>query len=184
VRDPHGLPGVGPGFEGLVAARGVRMLVKGDGRTFKLSAKVSGACCARRAAKSAAAWLSWAAALRTVCLCATDRGRTQSLQTDGDYDGVQYQADFVAPAAWTDVELPFAGFRPTFRGRVVPNRPGLQVQETARGWTACEPCESKGLSARPCPRPKRHLPLVVAVCSSAGRRRVRAARHPDACIRC
>ncbi|KXZ45347.1 hypothetical protein GPECTOR_56g444 [Gonium pectorale] len=75
------------GFASLAAARGVRMMVRGDGRQYKLNAK-----------------------------------------TDADWDGVQYQMDFVAPTSWTQVELPFAAFKPTFRGRVVPNRPPLQGQ--------------------------------------------------------
>ncbi|KAG2449053.1 hypothetical protein HYH02_005802 [Chlamydomonas schloesseri] len=77
------------GFTSLMAARGVRMMVQGDGRQYKLNAK-----------------------------------------TDGDYDGVQYQYDFTPPAgAWTQVELPFSGFKPTFRGRLVANRPPLQGQQ-------------------------------------------------------
>jgi hypothetical protein len=36
------------------------------------------------------------------------------------FDGVQHQASFHPPAdSWTDVELPFHGFTPRFRGRVL-----------------------------------------------------------------
>ncbi|PNH07226.1 hypothetical protein TSOC_006318 [Tetrabaena socialis] len=74
------------GFASFGPARGVRLLVRGDGRTYKLNAK-----------------------------------------TEADYDGVQYQADFQAPAQkWTQIDLPFSGFKPTFRGRLVPDRPPLQ----------------------------------------------------------
>ncbi|KAG2495581.1 hypothetical protein HYH03_006181 [Edaphochlamys debaryana] len=73
------------GFTSLGAARGVRLMCKGDGRVYKLNAL-----------------------------------------TDADYDGVQYQSEFVAPPQWGAVDLPFTGFRPTFRGRPVPNRPPLQ----------------------------------------------------------
>ncbi|GFR39894.1 hypothetical protein Agub_g399 [Astrephomene gubernaculifera] len=76
------------GFASLSSARGIRLLVKGDGRHYKLNAK-----------------------------------------TDADWDGVQYQQDFVAPPEWTKVDLPFTDFKPTFRGRVVPNRPPLQGQQ-------------------------------------------------------
>ncbi|EFJ43483.1 hypothetical protein VOLCADRAFT_106809 [Volvox carteri f. nagariensis] len=76
------------GFASLTAARGIRILVKGDGRQYKLNAK-----------------------------------------TDADWDGVQYQYDFVAPPVWGQVDLPFSAFKPTFRGRLVPNRPPLQGQQ-------------------------------------------------------
>jgi NADH dehydrogenase [ubiquinone] 1 alpha subcomplex assembly factor 1 len=34
----------------------------------------------------------------------------------GRFDGVSYQAEFVASAEWTTVSLPVDGFEPTFRG--------------------------------------------------------------------
>jgi hypothetical protein len=49
-----------------------------------------------------------------------------TLRTGDGFDGVQYQARFVAPAGeWTDVRLPVASFAPTFRGRVLPDAPPL-----------------------------------------------------------
>ena len=49
-----------------------------------------------------------------------------NVRTDDAFDGVNYQAAFEAPPdAWTEVRLPLVEFRPTFRGRVVPNAPPL-----------------------------------------------------------
>ena len=49
-----------------------------------------------------------------------------TLRTDDGFDGIQYQARFVAPAGeWTDVRLPVSGFVATFRGRKVPFAPSL-----------------------------------------------------------
>jgi monofunctional biosynthetic peptidoglycan transglycosylase len=48
-------------------------------------------------------------------------GRTYQLRfrTDGSFDGVSYTAEFgTAEGEWTEVELPFELFRPTFRGYV------------------------------------------------------------------
>ena len=48
-----------------------------------------------------------------------------NLRTDETFDGVSYQAAFVAPPAWTTIRLPLAEFRPGFRGRAVPDAPPL-----------------------------------------------------------
>lgn len=49
-----------------------------------------------------------------------------NLKTDEAFDGVQYQATFVAPAAtWTTFTLPLASFAPKHRGRDVPDAPPL-----------------------------------------------------------
>jgi monofunctional biosynthetic peptidoglycan transglycosylase len=38
---------------------------------------------------------------------------------DGSFDGVSYAAEFeTTTGEWTEVELPFERFQPTFRGRV------------------------------------------------------------------
>jgi monofunctional biosynthetic peptidoglycan transglycosylase len=43
------------------------------------------------------------------------------LRTDDGFDGVAYQAKFPTEAGeWTEAELPFSGFGPTFRGRTLP----------------------------------------------------------------
>lgn len=43
-----------------------------------------------------------------------------NLRIDDDFDGVSYQAAFIAPAGpWRDVRLPLAAFRAKFRGREV-----------------------------------------------------------------
>lgn len=55
-------------------------------------------------------------------------GRTYkfTIRTGDGFDGIQYQARFVAPAdAWTDVVLPVSDFVATFRGRKVPFAPSL-----------------------------------------------------------
>jgi len=45
-----------------------------------------------------------------------------NLRMDDGFDGVIYQAPFVAPAgAWTSLHLPLSQFNATFRGRPVPN---------------------------------------------------------------
>lgn len=49
-----------------------------------------------------------------------------TIRTGDGFDGIQYQARFVAPAdAWTDVVLPVSDFVATFRGRKVPFAPSL-----------------------------------------------------------
>lgn len=49
-----------------------------------------------------------------------------NLKTDEAFDGVQYQAAFVAPAGeWITLRLPFVQFAPVFRGRPVPDAPVL-----------------------------------------------------------
>ncbi len=47
-------------------------------------------------------------------------GRTYRLRlrTDNQFDGIAYQAQFeTREGEWTEVHVPFASFRPTFRGR-------------------------------------------------------------------
>lgn len=49
-----------------------------------------------------------------------------NLRTSEEFDGINYQAGFDAPAgSWKVVRLPLAGFTPTFRGRTVPGAPPL-----------------------------------------------------------
>lgn len=49
-----------------------------------------------------------------------------SLRTDAAFDGVQYQAAFVAPVGeFVVVRLPLTAFRATWRGRDVPDAPPL-----------------------------------------------------------
>jgi monofunctional biosynthetic peptidoglycan transglycosylase len=48
------------------------------------------------------------------------------LRTDESFDGVNYQIDLDPGAGeWRDLELPFAGFRPVHRGRLVAGHPPL-----------------------------------------------------------
>ena len=49
-----------------------------------------------------------------------------NLRMEDNFDGVIYQAAFVTPAGvWTTVHLPVSLFNATFRGRPVPDAPGL-----------------------------------------------------------
>jgi hypothetical protein len=49
-----------------------------------------------------------------------------TLRTSDNFDGIQYQARFAAPAdEWTEVRLPVDAFVATFRGRKVPFAPTL-----------------------------------------------------------
>jgi hypothetical protein len=53
-----------------------------------------------------------------------------TIRTGDGFDGIQYQARFVAPAgAWTDVRLPMREFVATFRGRKVPFAPSLDAAQ-------------------------------------------------------
>lgn len=62
-------------------------------------------------------------------------GRTYQLRlrTDGQYDGVAYRREFdTTPDEWTVVRLPFTGFEPTFRGRLVAGAPPLDLKRIAQ----------------------------------------------------
>jgi hypothetical protein len=53
-----------------------------------------------------------------------------TLRTGDGFDGIQYQARFVAPAGeWHDVRLPVRDFVATFRGRKVPSAPALDAAQ-------------------------------------------------------
>lgn len=45
------------------------------------------------------------------------------LHRQSDWDGVQWQADFLAPSQWTALALPLAMFEPRRRGRAMNERP-------------------------------------------------------------
>jgi monofunctional biosynthetic peptidoglycan transglycosylase len=48
-------------------------------------------------------------------------------RTDQNYDGVSYQAKFKSDSKeWKEFRIPFKNFKPTFRGRFVPNKPALE----------------------------------------------------------
>lgn len=50
------------------------------------------------------------------------------LRTDDLFDGLAYQATFeAAPGEWQVVEIPFAEFLPTYRGRIIPDAPPLDT---------------------------------------------------------
>jgi len=57
-------------------------------------------------------------------------GRTYQLRlrTTADQDGIAYRMRFVTVAGeWQDLDLPFTGFEPLFRGRPVPEAGPLDV---------------------------------------------------------
>jgi len=55
------------------------------------------------------------------------------LRTDDEYDGIAYQAVFQTdPGEWISVRLPFSGFVPVFRGRIVPDAPALSPDRIRR----------------------------------------------------
>lgn len=48
-------------------------------------------------------------------------------RTDENYSGVSYQAKFKSNSKeWEEFKIPFKDFKPTFRGRLVPNQPELK----------------------------------------------------------
>jgi hypothetical protein len=58
--------------------------------------------------------------------CGDGKRYKLNLRADDAFDGVNFQAAFVAPAGtWTRLRLPIAAFRATFRGRSVPGAPPL-----------------------------------------------------------
>jgi len=62
-------------------------------------------------------------------------GRRYSFRVRNDdrFDGVVYASDFGTIAGeWMDVELPFSGFRPLFRGKVVPGAPPMDPGNVAQ----------------------------------------------------
>jgi NADH dehydrogenase [ubiquinone] 1 alpha subcomplex assembly factor 1 len=59
-------------------------------------------------------------------VCGDGKRYKLNLRTDDAYDGVNYQATFVAPAGtWTLIRLPISRFRAAFRGRSLPDAPPL-----------------------------------------------------------
>lgn len=51
-----------------------------------------------------------------------------NLRTEDAFDGVSYRAAFTAPAlAWTTIILACGDFHPSFRGRIVPDAPRLDL---------------------------------------------------------
>lgn len=50
-------------------------------------------------------------------------------RTDQNYDGVSYQAKFKSDnEEWNEYKISFNDFKPTFRGRLVPNQPELKSE--------------------------------------------------------
>jgi len=69
--------------------KGVRIRVKGDGRTYQFR-----------------------------------------IRTDDAYDGIAFKQDFsAAPNEWVEIDLPFASFQPSFRGRIQPDIEPLAASE-------------------------------------------------------
>ncbi|TNJ38993.1 CIA30 family protein [Chlorobaculum thiosulfatiphilum] len=54
-------------------------------------------------------------------------------RNDDRFDGIVYKSDFdTAPGEWREIELPFAGFTPTFRGRTLDDVPPLDSANIAQ----------------------------------------------------
>ena len=59
-------------------------------------------------------------------VCGDGKRYKLNLRSDEDFDGLNYQAGFDAPAGiWTVVRLPVESFKPTFRGRMIADAPPL-----------------------------------------------------------
>ena len=58
------------------------------------------------------------------------------LRTDPNLDGVAYQVSFEPQATvWQSIRFPFHRFRPTFRGRTIPDAPPLDTSNVMSfGW--------------------------------------------------
>lgn len=59
-------------------------------------------------------------------------GKIYSLRfkTDLNFDGVSYQAKFKSDKEeWIEFKIPFKDFKPTYRGRFVPNQPELKSND-------------------------------------------------------
>jgi len=54
-------------------------------------------------------------------------------RNDDRFDGVVYKSDFeTVPGEWMEIDLPFAGFVPSFRGRTLPDAPPLDSGNIAQ----------------------------------------------------
>jgi len=54
-------------------------------------------------------------------------------RNDDRFDGIAYRFDFdTSPGEWREIELPFAGFTPTFRGRTLDDVPPLDSANIAQ----------------------------------------------------
>ncbi len=62
-------------------------------------------------------------------------GRTYQLRlrTDGGFDGIAYRCAYETSAnEWTVIRFPFTEFEPTFRGRMVPEAPPLDLKRISQ----------------------------------------------------
>jgi hypothetical protein len=102
--------------------------------------------------------LSWATARSTSCRSAPRRlaaaaaaaaarrapplsRSTIQIQGAGAARGISYQADFrTEPGVWAAEQIPFARFRPTVRGRPVPDAPAMDGDSGARGSRSPSVC--------------------------------------------
>lgn len=54
-------------------------------------------------------------------------------RNDERFDGVVYKFDFeTVPGEWLEIELPFSGFKPSFRGRILDDVPPLDSGNIAQ----------------------------------------------------
>ena len=77
---------------GIGAYKGIRIRVKGDGRSYQFRVRL-----------------------------------------DKNFDGIAYKQDFQTTSdAWVEIDLPFAGFLPTYRGRILPDAKPLVAAEISQ----------------------------------------------------
>jgi len=78
-----------PDNYGLDEYQGIRIRIKGDGRTYQFR-----------------------------------------LRTDRNFDGVAFKQAFnTIPGKWTEIELPFKQFLPTFRGKIIEDARSLEAKD-------------------------------------------------------
>ncbi len=54
-------------------------------------------------------------------------------RNDDRFDGIVYKFDFdTVPGEWQEIDLPFSGFVPSFRGRMLPDVPSLGSSNIAQ----------------------------------------------------
>ena len=100
------------GWAALGRGRGVRLLVQGDGRTYKLTLKPDDA------------WdgVAWQADFATAPLATAGAGGGRVAGSGSGGDG---SSDGSGDGDWQVVDLPFEAFLPNLRGRVVAGAPPL-----------------------------------------------------------
>jgi monofunctional biosynthetic peptidoglycan transglycosylase len=118
---------INDGVMGGLSRSGMRTTAEGTGLfSGLLSLENDGGFVSTRAATDRPDWSGYGG----VELRVRGDGRTYQLRlrTDDSTDGTSYRASFETRAAeWTSVRIPFADFRPTYRGRILRDAPPLDT---------------------------------------------------------